>query len=50
VADFSHIQKYSPEQLRLMGVSLKNGDDVKNWLKNYRFSDKGLWLPNLKPI
>ena len=29
-----------------MGVSLKDGDDVKKWLTEYRFSKSGLWLPD----
>ena len=46
VAGFTEMEKYTPEKLRMMGISLKGGEDVKRWLENYRFSESGLWLPD----
>lgn len=43
---FASIEKYTPSQLNLMGIVLKDGDDVQKWLKDYRFRDSGLWLPD----
>ncbi len=45
VAGFSNMVKYTPQQLTMLGIHLKNGDDVKQWLKDYRFAKNGLWLP-----
>jgi hypothetical protein len=46
VGRFTNIEKYSRADLKMMGISLKDGDDVKRWLSNYRFKETGLWLPN----
>lgn len=37
--------KYTPRTLELMGIELRNKDDVVAWLNDYRPSDKGLWMP-----
>jgi len=50
VTGFTEIQKYTPDQLRMMGISLKDGDDIRQWLKDYRFNKSGLWLPSLKGL
>ncbi len=46
VADFTEMEKYSPLQLSMLGIELRNGDDVRKWLQQYQFNKKGLWLPN----
>lgn len=46
IADFKNIEKYSPLQLSMLGIELRNGDDVRKWLQKYQFNEKGLWLPN----
>jgi hypothetical protein len=45
LAGFKEIKKHDPDTLRMMGVSLKDGNDVAKWLKDYKFCDRGLWLP-----
>ncbi len=45
LAGFKKMFKYSPRILELMGVELRNKDDVVAWLNDYRPSDKGLWMP-----
>lgn len=42
---FKSFRKYTREGLKLMGVELRDRDDIVTWLKEYRPSDKGLWLP-----
>ena len=44
VSGFTEMDKYTPEQLRMMRISLKDGDDIRRWLKDYRFNQSGLWL------
>ena len=46
VRGFTQMEKYTPEQLRLMGITLRDGNDIRDWLKNYRFARGGLWLPS----
>jgi Restriction endonuclease/Sigma-70, region 4 len=48
VGRFTDIEKYSRDQLKMMGISLKDGDDVKRWLNAYKFKKSGLWLPDPK--
>ncbi len=45
LAGFAKMRKYSPESLRMLGISLKDENDVRTWLQDYRFGEKGLWLP-----
>lgn len=45
---FTKMKKYTPERLKMNGIELKKGDDVMNWLRDYRFSKGGLWLPSTK--
>lgn len=45
LAGFKKMVKYSPRKLELMGIELRNKDDVVAWLNDYRPSDKGLWMP-----
>lgn len=42
---FKSFRKFSREKLRMMGVELRDKDDIVRWLKEYRPADKGLWLP-----
>jgi len=44
-AGFTEFQKYTRHELELRGLLLKDRDDVLEWLKDYRPSDRGLWLP-----
>lgn len=30
----------------LYGIELRDSADIKNWIREYQFSEKGLWLPN----
>ncbi len=46
LADFKKMEKYKPSQLSMLGIELRNGDDVRCWLQNYQFHQKGLWLPD----
>lgn len=46
IADFKNMEKYRPTQLSMLGVELRGGDDVRCWLQNYRFHQRGLWLPS----
>jgi hypothetical protein len=50
VSGFAEMDKYTPHQLRMMGISLKDGDDIRQWLKDYRFNKSGLWLPDPKGL
>ncbi len=45
VGRFTDMEKYTRDELKMMGISLKDGDDVKQWLSNYKFKESGLWLP-----
>ena len=45
LAGFKKMFKYPPRTLELMGIELRNKDDVVAWLNDYRPSDKGLWMP-----
>jgi restriction endonuclease Mrr len=47
VGRFSQMKKHTSESLSLKGITLKDGDDVRKWLTDYRFKDNGLWLPDL---
>ena len=44
-AGFSEFRKYTRRELELRGIILKDKDDVLGWLRDYKPSDKGLWLP-----
>jgi hypothetical protein len=46
IANFKKMGKYKPSQLSMLGIELRDGDDVRCWLKDYQFHQKGLWLPN----
>jgi len=50
LSGFTEMKKYTPDQLRMMGISLKDGDDIRQWLKDYRFNESGLWLPDPKGL
>lgn len=45
-ANFKTMEKYNPFQLSMMGIELRDGEDVHRWLQDYQFNKKGLWLPN----
>jgi hypothetical protein len=42
---FKDFRKYSRVELSMKGVELKDRDAVTSWLRDYRPTDKGLWLP-----
>ena len=41
---FKEFKATDPVRLTLQGIELRDGNDVLNWLKNYRPGDRGLWL------
>jgi len=43
---FKDFKKYSVDELTRKGVELRGPNDIVGWLRDYRLSDKGLWLPN----
>jgi Restriction endonuclease len=45
MSGFTDIKRTTPGELRMKGVLLKDGNDVHNWLRDYRFNKGGLWLP-----
>lgn len=45
VAGFTEFEKWNKEQLKLKGIELKDRDDLLRWLKEYKESESGLWLP-----
>lgn len=46
ITDFKKMKKYNPQQLSMLGIELRNGDDVRRWLQDYQLHKQGLWLPN----
>lgn len=42
---FCSFKKYTRNDLEQRGILLKDKDDIVRWLKDYRPSDRGLWLP-----
>ena len=42
---FTSFRQYSRADLLHMGMHLKGRDDLVRWLKEYRPSRSGLWLP-----
>jgi len=45
LSGFKEMHKYTPRKLELLGIELRNKDDIIGWLNDYRPSDKGLWMP-----
>lgn len=46
LSGFAEFRKYNPQRLEMLGIELRDGQDVKKWLKEYKFNQRGLWLPN----
>lgn len=46
LAGFKTMRKYTESVLRMKGIELRGNDHVNKWLAEYRFNEKGLWLPN----
>jgi hypothetical protein len=44
-AGFKSFRKYSRESLKSKRIELRDKSDIIGWLRDYRPSDKGLWLP-----
>jgi hypothetical protein len=42
---FKDFRKYSRDDLRNMGMFLKDRDDLLNWLEDYAPNGNGLWVP-----
>ena len=42
---FTKMKKYSPIELSLRGIELKEKNDLLQWLDGYRPNKNGLWLP-----
>jgi len=42
---FKNIHKYKAEELSLIGIQLKDKNDLLRWLSDYRPSPNGLWVP-----
>lgn len=45
LSGFKNFRKYSPDKLSLMGIELKDKQDVLGWIRDYRPSDRGLFIP-----
>jgi predicted Mrr-cat superfamily restriction endonuclease len=43
---FKSMMRYTPLQLKLMGLELRSRDDLLRWLSDYRPNRQGLWLPD----
>ena len=46
VLGFKNTRKYKRDDLERRGIELRDKDDIAGWLRDYRPSDKGLWLPH----
>lgn len=46
ISDFKKMEKYKPSQLSMLGIELRDGNDVRCWLQEYQFHRQGLWLPD----
>lgn len=44
VVGFKEIKKYSRLELSMTGIELKDRESVVSWLRDYRPTDRGLWL------
>ena len=42
----SKLQKWTKREIELMGIYLKDRNDLLRWLKDYKQTKSGLWLPN----
>lgn len=45
ISGFKDIKKYTPYQLKLMGIELKARNHLLQWLRGYKQRADGLWLP-----
>lgn len=45
LAGFTNPRKISTDKVSLIGVRLKDRDDVESWLDGYSPTESGLWLP-----
>jgi DNA-binding CsgD family transcriptional regulator len=43
---FKDVEKWTPYQLRMKGIELRDRDDLLRWLRDYEQREDGLWLPN----
>ncbi len=46
VVGFKEIKKYTRLELSMKGVELRDREAVVSWLRDYKPTDRGLWLPN----
>lgn len=42
---FKKMHKFTPEQLKRIGIELKDNEDLETWLNQYCPAPGGLWLP-----
>ena len=45
MAGFKDFKATEISKLRLRGIELRGKEDIMNWLRAYRLSESGLWLP-----
>jgi hypothetical protein len=45
LSGYKDLQKWSREQVEMMGVYLKDRNDLLRWLSDYKQTERGLWLP-----
>lgn len=43
---FRSVRKYTPLELSLRGIEMKDKKDLLMWLEDYQPDKNGLWLPN----
>ena len=46
VVGFKDIKKYTKRDIEMMGIYLKDRDDLRKWLQDYQPNKGGLWLPD----
>lgn len=46
VVGFKKFRKYTVEDIRNLGIFLKDRDDLLQWLNEYKESENGLWIPD----
>ena len=46
VAGYKKFSKWTPQELKMKGLELKDRNDLLRWLRDYKQNAQGLWLPN----
>lgn len=47
IVGFKKFSKYSVDDIRNMGIYLKDRDDLLTWLNEYKENQSGLWVPSV---